>query len=101
MMREFRFWVNCHFEEQDVMLRLETYSRQNTRMCWINEESHRNKSFNINILKSHVLCVFYSVSLSKRIIHLFIVYVGHLEFFLSSNIEKLLFAKNLINKQIM
>ncbi len=70
----FHFWVNCHFEEQDVMQRLETYSRQNTRICCINEESHR---ININVLIGHFLCVVYSTSLYERIINPLIVYLGH------------------------
>ncbi len=64
------------------MQRLETYSRQNAR---INEESHRIKTYNINVLKGHFFVL--STSLSKRIIHLLIVYLGHFYLgFFSENI---------------
>ncbi len=44
---------------KNVMQRLETYSRQNAQMGWINEESHRIKTYNINVLKGHFFCVVY------------------------------------------
>ncbi len=92
-MREFSFWVNYSFEEQHVMQRLETYSTQNTRMCWINEESHRIKTYNINVLKGHFfVCV-----------NLLIIYLGLLEFFFSQQIliNNYLLLFRLINEQIM
>ncbi len=71
------------------MQRLETYSRQNVRMGWINEESHRIKIYNINILKGHIFVstwgapkytagaqgqIYFEVGLSDKTMTIIIVY---------------------------